>query len=258
MVIGEAGSCHGGDLDQAHALIGVATRCGADAVKFQTFKAETLAMRRRAAESLPMYAKYEMPLWWLESLKTEADRCGIEFMTTVYHEDYLSIVAPFVRRFKIGSFEAQDEAFLLAHKPFGKPVIVSTGLCDEAAIRRLRGHRLTWPTPLALLYCVSAYPTPLEALRLCQMRLQELDGFSDHTESVLTGALAVAAGATIIEKHLRLDDTDPANPDYGHSLSPNQFALYVQNTRLAEAAMGDGRKTVAEAEAPWARYVVRP
>jgi sialic acid synthase SpsE len=88
------------------------------------------------------------------------------------------------------------------------------------------------------------------------MRTLPYSGFSDHSGHVLTGAVATAGGARIIEVHFRLDSTDPANPDYGHSLSPEQLIQYVQNVRFAEAAMGNGVKKMQPSERRWARYRV--
>ena len=261
-VIAEAGTSHDLQIEKARRLIAAAALAGASAVKFQWWSdSKHLAARRNAPELAEMYEGCRIPEDWLPTLEAVATAAGLEFMTTAYLPEDIVVVAPFVSRFKIASFESQDRAFVLAHKPFGKPTVISTGLCDLPALWKLRSiqaeaSRSGWD--VRLLQCVSAYPCAISDLNLATISQYDLDGFSDHTESLLTGAFAVTAGARIVEKHLRLGDTDPANPDFGHSLPPGDFADYVENVRLAEAAMGDGRKTVAEAEAPWARYVVRP
>ena len=258
-IIAEFGCCHDGDLEKARRLVWQAFSAGANAAKGQFWSSpKRLADRRRAPDAEAAYERYRMPAGWLGDLAEWCWRDGLEFMTTCYLLEDLPTVAPFVTRWKIASFEAQDLDFVCAHKPFGKQTIVSTGLCGGEALGQLQefkdSHFGQWD--IRLLHCISAYPTPVDQANLRAIRDFGLDGFSDHTTSVLTGALAVAAGATIIEKHLRLDETDPANPDYGHSLPPDQFALYVQNIRLAEAAMGDGLRS--DAERPWSRFVVRP
>ena len=256
-VIAEAGGTHDGDMGQALRLISVAKQSGADAYKIQYWSdSKRLAERRNAPDVADLYERCRIQAAWVAELSAVARGTGLAFMCTTYLQEDIHIVAPWVDRFKIASFEAQDEAFLLAHKPFGKPVIVSTGLCDEAAILDLTFYQHDSDWPVSLLHCISAYPTPFDQTNLRAIRDYGLDGFSDHTTSTLTGALAVAAGATILEKHIRLEDTDPLNPDYGHSLPPDQFALYVQNVRLAEQAIGAGPRSVTEA--PWARFVVRP
>ena len=257
-VIAEAGSCHDGKLDKALRLIELAAISGVSACKFQFWSDPAhLAERRHAPELVAAYEACRLPAFWLPILAAAAHAAGLEFMATTYLPEDIELVDPHVERFKIASFESQDEAFLRAHQRFVKPIIVSTGVCGEEAVARLGQRRRERPGQLSLLYCVSAYPTPLEALRLAEMRWRDLDGLSDHTTSVLTGALAVAAGARIVEKHLRLAGADPANPDFGHSLPPDEFQLYVQNVRMAEAAMGDGERGPNPAEAPWAGYVVR-
>ena len=258
LVIAEIGAAFGRTLDAAMALVDHAAALGADAAKTQFWSSSSrLAERRRAPELASTYEAARLPATWLPILAEAARRQGIEFMATTYLPEDVELVNPHVGRFKIASFESQDEAFLRAHQRFVKPIIVSTGVCGEEAVARLRQRRRERPGQLSLLYCVSAYPTPLEALRLAEMRWRDLDGLSDHTTSVLTGALAVAAGAEIVEKHLRMEDADPLDPDFGHSLPPRAFAEYVRLIREAEAAMGDGERGPNPAEAPWAGYVVR-
>lgn len=238
-VIAEAGSSHDNDLSKAYRLIEAAKECGADAVKFQwTTNAEAMAIRRGTGSSgFAMYKHYlEKPIRWIHELKAHADVVGIEFMCTVYLIEDIQFVRHTVKRFKISAFEATWADFVYAHKDFGKPVIISKN----------RGKQLPDNTYWTdVLHCVSEYPTPLERLGL-RNGMQEsncVDGLSDHTTSMLTGALAVAAGATIVEKHIRLRETSKDNPDYPHSLEALplggvcDFAEYVYNIREAEKAL---------------------
>lgn len=261
-LIAEAGSSHDGDLDKATCLILAAKRAGADAVKFQTYHAETLARQRNAPNALPSYRRYEMALDWLPVLKGECDEAGIEFMTTCYHVDYLPIIAPHVARFKISSFEAGGRGFLAAHVPYRKPLVISTGMMTGEEVRELSNRLLDQHLgaeamrATVLLHCTSAYPCPLDQANLWAIgALKDCwggpVGLSDHTAHEWTGALAVAAGARVIEVHFRLDETDPTNPDYPHSLTPEQLRAYVEHVRLAETMLGaTGIKAPQAAERP--------
>ena len=248
-VIAEAASAHDGSLDQALRMIGIAKGAGADAVKFQTFHADVLAQQRRAPEYLPIYRKYAMPISWLPALANAGELLGIEFMTTVFHTAYLPVVAPFVKRWKVASFEAGDGEFLDAILAYRQPVIVSNARDGRISAR--------FDARCNVLHCVAAYPAPVDEMNLAVIREPWCAGLSDHSRHVMTGALAVAAGAKIVEVHFRAADTDPANPDYAVSLSPDELTQYIGNIRLAEAAMGSGVKAMQPSEQPWARYAVR-
>ena len=107
------------------------------------------------------------------------------------------------------------------------------------------------------LHCISAYPADLAQTNLAALRDNyEIDGLSDHSHQTDMGALAVAAGASIIETHVRLDDTDPANPDYAVSFTPAEFAEYVRLVRRAETIMGDGVRRVQSCEEQNLRFRV--
>ena len=241
-VIAEAGSSHDNDLQKAYRLIEAAKECGADAVKFQ-WTSNGLAMAHRRGLGMEAginYVKWlEKPLKeWLGRLAFHCKEVGIEFMCSTFLVEDVIPISFLVKRFKISAYECEWAEFVYAHKDFGKPVIISKN----------PGQHLPDNTYWAdVLHCVSEYPTPLERLGL-RNGMQEsncVEGFSDHTGNVLAGAAAVAAGATIIEAHIRLHDTDKGNPDYGHSLTawtscdlfgsaPSQFKEYVANIRTIE------------------------
>lgn len=257
LVIAEAGSTHDGDLGKAKHLVAAAAQAGADVCKFQFWSDPArLAERRQATEYLAIYAHYRLHAVWLPVLAEECDRNGIEFMCTCYLPEDIAVVAPWVKRFKVASFEAQDRAFVQAHFAYNKDVICSTGMSNSDEMHAL--FDLDPDGRFFLLHCLSAYPAPPEEMNLAVILDGLFDGLSDHTTSVLTGAVAVGAGASILEKHLRLEDTDHANPDFPHSLPPDQFAQYVQNVRFAENLMGDGQKRSMPSEALMMKYRVRP
>ena len=247
-VIGEFGSCHDGDLGRAFKLIQVAKEAGCDVAKGQYWSSSfDLAERRNAWDYYPIYAKYRVPHVWLSWLHLACIANGIEFMMTVYLPKDIEDIAPWVQRFKIASFEANAD-FIGEHRKYGKPIIVSTGMTGATSVPwRYDG--------VSYLHCVSSYPCPLDQANLGAIR--SFDGYSDHTHNVLTGALAVAAGAKVIEVHFRLDDTEEDNPDYATALSPGQLKDYVHLIRQAEVMIGDGVKKPQPAEQAMMQYRVK-
>ena len=247
MVMVDPGSTHEGNLDTMRRMIHVAAECGADVVKFQwTSSRERLCERRHAQEYLEAYRRIAWPAEWHAALRSACEEAGIEYACTVCLAEDIAVIAPFVKRFKVASFEASDVVLLRAFIATGKPIIVSTGMAETFVL----------PIGAKALHCVSAYPAPMNELNLGCIREDEFDGFSDHSGNVLTGALAVAAGARIIETHFRLDDCNPQNPDFPHSLTPAQLREYVANIRFAEQAMGDGIKRCQPSEEAMRKYRV--
>ena len=270
-VIAEAGSCADGRLELAHELVEVAKRIGADAIKFQVWTdPAALAKRRHAEEYQHIYERYQMPLHWLPLLSDHANRLGLEFMATVYLSEDIALVAPFVKRFKIASFEAMDEEFKAAHRDYWKPAVVSVGMADQGEIEALMGNWNVYFETVgsAMLHCVSAYPTPAFDANLGSIgwmrrfitsrfgRGTMRPGFSDHLISLISGAVAVGAGAEVVEFHLRLDETPSDNPDFPHSRSPRDAMTYVANLRTAESMLGDGIKRAMPSEQAMLKYRV--
>jgi N-acetylneuraminate synthase len=270
-VIAEAGSTHDGDMSKAVQLIQAAKECGADACKFQYISSpKRLVERRNAHDYLEIYRKYALSEGNIEFLAETCEHVGIEFMATVYLPEDIDAIAPFVKRFKIASFEANDKEFVRNHFKYDKEIIRSCGMASTTiGVGNIKN-----------LYCVSGYPTPIDQLNLSKLhdylpvpgsgkRDLVYDGLSDHTTSTLTGALTVAAGAKIIEKHICLWETDSNNPDRPHSLyvhprgpesqgvKGSPFKQYVDFIRLAEKAMGTGEKGVMECEKEMVKYKVK-
>ena len=237
-VIAEAGSTwrFGDDLKNAIRMIEIAKQSGANAFKLQwTTNATLMAKRRHALELAVMYERYlEYPYEWLILLKQKCDDVGIEFMVTGYIQQDIPMIIPLIKRAKISSFEAADSAFVAEWLSTKKQVILSTGLMSHDELWQLSLNR---PNNLTLLHCVSSYPCPAEELNLNCIRSYRLDGFSDHSTSTYSGGLAVLFGAKVIEKHCRLIDTPEDNPDFQHSLSPDQLHSYVRNIRETETLL---------------------
>lgn len=256
LVIAEIGSCHDRELSKALALVDAAAAAGADVVKAQFWSsADRLADRRRVPDEYrQIYRLYQMPADWLPVLHERCECHGVEFMCTTYLPEDVAVVAPFVQRFKISSFEAEAGDLIEAHRPFShRAIVVSLGMAASraavtAVFRRAR-----------FLHCVSAYPAPLDEMQLSVLWSRDYAGLSDHSRQLDMGGLAVAAGAEIIEAHIRLDDTDPSNPDFATAFSPGEFAEYVANIRRVETIMGDGRKRLMPSEEPMSAFrVVAP
>lgn len=251
-IVAEAGGNHDGKLDNARRLISLAALAGADAVKFQFYRATELYPGRVTAGAIPDH--------WLPLLKAAAYDNEIDFFCSVFSKETLEVyrqVGPVA--VKIASPEATNLDLLTAVVWSGVPAIVATGACDwrdvDRAVNVLRGSQF------ALLHCLSAYPADPKQLNLAvipamRARYSVPVGFSDHTlHPWVASTLAVAAGATIIEKHITPDRT-LRGPDHGFALEPEMFRNLVKEIRSAEAMLGDGVKRVMPSEDPTDRRQV--
>ena len=267
-VIAEAAGCHDGDYDKALRLVHLTRDIGADAVKFQWCSSpERLAARRRAPESLEAYRTLAFPREWFPYLRREVEMAGLELMVTAYLPEDVAVVAEYVDRFKVASFEATDVHFVALHAEWPTiPLVISAGMGADlkpSLTAYLRGRPTSDGRLVTVLACVSAYPCPDAEANLAVLwpRIHELpwrpyQGYSDHTLHPWTGALAVAAGAQVVEFHVRLDETGPDNADFGVARDPLKAAEYVRNIRQAEVLLGDGTRGVRACEAPMLRYRV--
>jgi N,N'-diacetyllegionaminate synthase len=265
-IIAEAGVNHNGSLDLARKLVVAALDAGADAVKFQTFKAERVAQsdapkaQYQLANTDPVESQIEM-LRKLE-LSAEAHRelivlcqeSGIDFLSTPYNEEDVELLDELgVDAFKLASIHAAEPHFLRFVAAKKRPILLATGMATLAEVDvAVRAIRAVSDAQLALLQCTTNYPSRLEDANLRAITTMHAAfdlpvGYSDHTEGELCCLAAVALGACVIEKHLTLDKTLPG-PDHTSAAEPEQFASLVRNIRIAEAALGTGRKAPCEAE----------
>jgi N,N'-diacetyllegionaminate synthase len=265
-VVAEAGVNHGGSLEAAIRLIDVAKAAGANAVKFQTFKAEQvmtanapkaayqLRLTNPKESQLEMARALELPYDAFRALQQHCQQTGMLFLSTPFDHDSVDfLVSLGVPALKIPSGEINNFPFLERCARSGKPVILSTGMSylsevDEA-IRVLRDSGCSH---LALLHCVSAYPADpkeanLRAMRTMSRAFQVPVGLSDHTMGCVAAVAAVALGACIIEKHFTLDKSLPG-PDHRASLEPGELADLVRMIREVEGALGTGAKAPAPGE----------
>lgn len=265
LVVAEIGVNHNGNLDRGLQLVDVARRCGADAVKLQIFSADALmhaeqaqfagyqAARVQAASPVLMLRRYELRPLEIATLVEAIRSAGLIPLATPFSLPDVDIVASLnLPAVKIASPDLVNRPLLRRAAELGVPLLISTGAAtmDEAA------QSVAWLRELhadfALLHCVSAYPTPDDEANLRWIaslagRFAAPVGYSDHTTHPLAGALAVAAGACIVEKHLTYDRA-AAGPDHAASADPAQFADYVEQIRLADRMGGGGGKRVLPIE----------
>ncbi|MEG0752027.1 MAG: N-acetylneuraminate synthase [Oscillospiraceae bacterium] len=265
-VIAEAGVNHNGDLNLAKKLVDAAVAAKADAVKFQTFIPERVVstFAKKADYQIETTGDEESQLDMIRKLYLDFDdfrelfsycrKKGIMFLSTPFDIDSLdflmSIGMPII---KVPSGEVTNLPLLLAVAKKGKPVIMSTGMCEMDEIDYARRELLENGVPeLTILHCNTEYPTPFEDANLKAMldirnRFGEAVGYSDHTLGIEAPIAAVALGASVIEKHFTLDRT-MVGPDHSCSLEPDELAALVSAIRNIELALGSGVKTVSRSE----------
>lgn len=267
-IIAEAGVNHNGSVDLALELIEAARSAGADAVKFQTFKAGLLATASapKAAYQQRTTSATESQLQMLERLELDEAahrklmmRCaetGIQFISSPFDLCSVDLLTELgVAQFKIPSGEITNDPLLRRVAATAKSVVLSTGMSTlgevEEAVQVLQTGGAA---QISLLHCVTEYPAPfaqinLRAMQTLKTAFQLPVGYSDHTPGIEIAVAAVALGAEIIEKHLTLDRKLPG-PDHSSSLEPLEFAEMVNAIRRVESALGDGIKRPALCELP--------
>ncbi len=247
-------------------LIALAADCGATGIKFQWCSdPEMLARRRDAADMLPYYQWLKFPLDWLADLRARATQRGLTFGCTAYLPRDVAAVDPYIDFYKIAAFEATAADLIAANvaqmRGNEKPLVVSLGLGAAATDLRVLLNDADISARTLRLRCVSAYPTPIGELGLAALHPggdDPIDGLSDHTaaddpDSLNVGALAVAAGARWIERHVRLAECRESNPDHAVSFSAHPFAEYVHRIVVAEQATVR-RTGAAPSEQPMERH----
>ncbi len=275
-VIAEAGVNHNGDVGLALRLCDAARATGADAVKFQTFRARDLvvpgaptaeyqARQTGAQDQYAMLEALELSEDQHRQIKTHCDAIGIEFFSTPFSVEAVDMLVRLgVKRLKLSSGELTHRRLVQHAAATGLPLLLSTGMAtmDEtrealAWVREARGHL----RDVTVFHCTSAYPAPPEALNLSAIPAMQRDlgvaiGYSDHSAGIEAALAAVALGATVIEKHITVDRTLPG-PDHSASLEPGEFTQMVTGIRRVAAMRGDGAKAPTPAERDTARVARR-
>ena len=266
-IIAELSANHGQSFEKALQVVRAAKEAGADAIKLQTYTADTLTIDCRRPEFMigkgtlwegknlhDLYAEAYTPWEWQPELKKEAESLGLHCFSTPFDDTAVDFLEGMnVPAHKIASFELVDSELLKKVAATGKPVIMSTGMASfgeiEEAVRTLRDGGCA---QLALLKCTSAYPSLPEDMNLRTVPHMAESfavpvGLSDHTLGVAVPVAAVALGACIIEKHLTLRRSD-GGPDAGFSLEPEEFRAMVEAVRVAEKALGQVNYEISDKE----------
>lgn len=278
-IIAEAGSnwkvgSYKQDLAQAKKMIKVASQCGADAVKFQTYTSAGVYVENAGQSNYlskngiktsinKLFDEFAMPHKMIRTLSEYCKKNHILFMSTPFSVTDAKAINPYVQIHKLASYEINHVRLLEYLAKTKKPLIISTGASNydeiDFAVNLLKKHNAT---KYALLQCTAKYPSPLESLNLqtipeLKKRYHVSVGLSDHsTDPVFGPLLAVGLGAKIIEKHFTLD-RNLLGPDHKFALIPSELKKMIASVRLAEKTRGDGIKQILDAEKELREFAVR-
>ncbi len=261
---------HDGSLERAKLLIRLAKEAGADAAKFQNFRAPKIVsdygfrqmggqVSHQASWKKSVFEVYQdasIPFEWTPILKEECDKVGIHYFSSPYDFEATDFLDPYVPAYKIGSGDITwlEEVERIARK--GKPVLLATGASDIGEVQKAVRLILSINPQLVLMQCNTNYTASLENFNHIHLRVLEtyrtmfprvILGLSDHTPGHATVLGAVALGARVIEKHFT-DDNSREGPDHKFAMNPQSWADMVENTRQLERALGSPDKVVAENE----------
>jgi len=265
-IIAEVGSNFNGNLEKAKELVNLAVEAGADAIKFQSFIAEKIICKE-AFEGLQLsfqaewgksvwdvYKAAEFPREWHGEISDYCKEKGIIFFSSPYDKEAVDLLDELgCPCFKIGSGEISNIEFLKYVASKHKPIILGCGATNMAEIEEaVNAIRSTGNYDLALLQCITNYPSPIDQANVLAMlsikkAFQTIIGYSDHSLGDTVICAAVALGAKIVEKHFTFDKTSEG-PDHPHSLDVPEFKQMVKHVREIEAALGSHEKFVVSAE----------
>ncbi|HLD25817.1 MAG TPA: N-acetylneuraminate synthase family protein, partial [Candidatus Andersenbacteria bacterium] len=261
LVVAEIGNNHEGDFGVAEELVRKAAQCKVDAVKFQTFKTENFVSRSDTAR-FERLKSFELTPEEFGELSALAHTLGLLFISTPLDLGSVTILEPLVDVFKIASGDNTFYPLIGQVARTGKPMIVSTGIADGDVVQQAVDFiKAEWKErgvqggQLALLHCVTAYPTPHEQVNLRSIaflaeKFPELTiGYSDHTDGIEAAVLSVALGARIIEEHFTLDKQFSEFRDHQLSSDPMDMTKVITQIREAERMLGQKAKSVMPAEA---------
>jgi N-acetylneuraminate synthase len=269
-VIAEAGSnwkcgSYEEDLKQGKELIKLAAQAGADAVKFQTYRPESVYVKNPGKSKYlsktgidediyEIFSKFSMPYEMIPELAESCKKNNILFMSTPFSVEDVNQIDPFVKIHKIASYEINHVKLIESIASKNKPIILSTGASSlkeiDFVVNLLRERNYN---QFALLQCTAKYPAAIESMNLSVIPVLKTKydipiGLSDHSiEPTIAPLIAIGFGATIIEKHFTLDK-NLSGPDHQFALNPNELELMIKSIRMADKAKGSGEKKVLDVE----------
>lgn len=255
-IVAELSANHAGSLEKVHKMIDAAAKSGVDAIKLQTYTADTITLNSnrpefqitkgpRAGMSLyELYQKASTPWEWHEEIFHAARNKGLEVFSSPFDFSAVDLLERLnATAYKIASFELVDLPLIRRVAQTGKPIIMSTGMANYDDVQRAIDTCYKMDNEqIIILHCVSGYPTPVEEMNLLNMKYIAdefgcLTGLSDHTLTVDTAVASVALGACFIEKHFTLDRTEK-DIDSEFSLEPAEFNQLVTSARNVWASLG--------------------
>lgn len=264
-IIAEAGVNHCGDMDMAYKMIDVAAESGSDAIKFQSFKADSLILKdvdmadyqKTALKSnktqYQMLKELELNIESAEKLKKQSEEAGLIFLTTPFdYDSFKELIKLDLAAYKIASTDTTNIEFIKTIAMQNKPLIISTGMTHMSEISLLLNELKHINKDIVLLQCTSNYPLDdsevnLNVINTFKDNFDCLVGFSDHSIGIQASQLSVGIGSVMIEKHFTLDKNLPG-PDHSASLDPEELIKFVKSIRSAEVIMGSSLKmpTISE------------
>ena len=268
--IADIGANHDGDLSRALMLIKLAREAGADAAKFQNFKASTIVSRKgfdqlggqlshQSDWKKSVYEVYEdasLSDDWTEPIKAKCDEVGIDYFTSTYDFDAVDKADPYVDVFKVGSGDITWTDILEHIAKKGKPVLLATGASDMEDVIRAMNTLMKWTNEIVLMQCNTNYTGAYENFNYINLNVLDkyrgmypdiILGLSDHTHGCSTVLGAIAKGALVIEKHFT-DDNSREGPDHKFALNPESWREMVERSRELYLSLGDGVKRIEENE----------
>lgn len=255
-IIAELSANHNGDINKALETIEAAAKCGADAIKIQTYNADTMTIdcdnedfqiKGGLWDGYSLYSLYQKahtPFAWHKRLFEKAQEVGITLFSTPFDETAVELLESLnAPAYKIASFEMTDLPLIKRVAETGKPMIISTGMANFAEIQEtIKTAKENGCKELVVLHCISAYPAPYEQANLATIKdisqqFKVISGLSDHTLGTVISVAAVALGASVIEKHFILDRNEKG-PDSEFSIEPKELQQLVHDTEAAHKAIG--------------------
>lgn len=265
-IIAELSANHNGDINRAFAIMEEAKKAGADAIKLQTYTADTITLECDSEEFkihgglwdgknlYQLYKEAQMPWEWHQPLFEKAKELGITIFSSPFDFTAVDLLEDLdAPAYKIASFELIDLPLIKRVAQTGKPMIMSTGMANaEEIAEAIATAQSNGCQELVVLHCVSGYPAPADQYNLRTIadmaeRFDVLSGLSDHTIDNATAVAAVALGACLIEKHVTMD-RNGGGADDSFSLEPHELAALCKDTKTAWSALGSVNYTRTEAE----------